>query len=50
MVTRLSEKDQENFFKLTWSVLKGDGNSCTELIWSLSTVELDPKVSESLSV
>jgi predicted unusual protein kinase regulating ubiquinone biosynthesis (AarF/ABC1/UbiB family) len=29
MVTRLNEKDQANFFKLTWSVIKGDAKSCT---------------------
>ena len=49
MVTKLNEKDQSNFFKLTWSVLKGDAESCTQLIRSLSTLELDPKVSESLA-
>lgn len=48
MVTRLNEKDQSNFFKLTWSVLKGDAESCTQLIKSLSTLELDEKVSRSL--
>ena len=48
MVTRLNEKDQSNFFKLTWSVIKGDAKSCTQLIKSLSTLELDPKVSLSL--
>jgi len=48
MVTKLNEKDQSNFFKLTWSVLKGDAASCSQLIRSLSTLELDPQVSESL--
>jgi hypothetical protein len=49
MVTKLNEKDQSNFFKLTWSVLKGDAESCTALIKSLSTIELDKEVSDSLS-
>jgi predicted unusual protein kinase regulating ubiquinone biosynthesis (AarF/ABC1/UbiB family) len=49
MVTRLSESDQNRFFELVWSVLKGDKKSCTELIRSLSTIKLDPKVDESLT-
>ena len=50
MVTKLNEKDQSNFFKLTWSVLKGDAESCTALIKSLSTIELEKEVSDSLSL
>ena len=29
MVTRLGQKDQENFFKLTWSVIQRDATACT---------------------